>query len=89
VRPKLLIIDEGTSALDGSTEKSVTDSFLSLAGDVTIVLIAHRLASIKHADIIFFMESGQVKGQGTFVELQQMLPAFAEQVKLMDLSQPE
>jgi hypothetical protein len=35
------------------------------------------------------MESGQVKGQGTFVELQQMLPAFAEQVKLMDLSQPE
>ena len=89
VRPKLLIIDEGTSALDGSTEKSVTDSFLSLAGDVTIVLIAHRLASIKHADIIFFMESGQVKGQGTFVELQQKLPAFAEQVKLMNLSQPE
>jgi ATP-binding cassette subfamily C protein len=89
VRPKLLIIDEGTSALDGSTEKSVTDSFLSLAGDVTIVLIAHRLASIKHADIIFFMESGQVKGQGTFVELQQKLPAFAEQVILMDLSHPE
>jgi ABC-type multidrug transport system fused ATPase/permease subunit len=88
-RPKLLIIDEGTSALDGNTEKSVTDSFLSLAGDVTIVLIAHRLASIKHADIIFFMESGQVKGQGTFVELQKKLPEFAEQVKLMDLSQPE
>jgi ABC-type multidrug transport system fused ATPase/permease subunit len=60
-----------------------------LAGDVTIVLIAHRLASIKHADIIFFMESGQVKGQGTFVELQKKLPEFAEQVKLMDLSQPE
>lgn len=86
IKPKLLIIDEGTSALDGSTEKSVTDSFLSLAGEVTILLIAHRLASIKHADVIYFMEAGQVLGQGNFAELQSTLPAFAEQVKLMDLS---
>lgn len=89
VHPKLLIIDEGTSALDGSTEKSVTDSFLALAGEVTIVLIAHRLASIKNADIIYFMESGQIKGEGNFVQLQRTLPAFAEQVRLMDLSQEE
>lgn len=89
VRPKLLIIDEGTSALDGTTEKSVTETLFSLAGDVTIVLIAHRLASIKHADVVFYLESGQIQGQGTFKELQRTLPAFEKQVKLMEVSQEE
>lgn len=89
VRPKLLIIDEGTSALDGTTEKLVTDTLLSLAGEVTIVLIAHRLASIKHADVVYYLESGQIIGQGTFEELQKSIPAFKNQVKLMEVSQEE
>jgi ABC-type multidrug transport system fused ATPase/permease subunit len=86
-QPNLLVIDEGTSALDGASEKIVTDFLLSLAGSVTVILIAHRLPSIKGADIIYFLESGVIQGSGNFTELQQQLPQFAEQVKLMQLPQ--
>lgn len=86
-KPDLLVIDEGTSALDATLEKSVTDYLLSLKGKVTVILIAHRLASIKEVDEIFFLKSGKIRGHGKFIELQQKVPEFSEQVKLMELPQ--
>ena len=85
VKPKLLIIDEGTSALDGLTEQYITDSIFAMTNDMTIVLIAHRLSSIKNADVIYYMDKGLMKGSGGFDELRSKLPEFAEQVRLMNL----
>jgi ABC-type multidrug transport system fused ATPase/permease subunit len=85
VKPKLLIIDEGTSALDGLTEQYITDSIFAMTNDMTIVLIAHRLSSIKNADVIYYMNKGLISGSGSFDELRSKLPEFAEQVRLMNL----
>ena len=82
---KLIVLDEGTSSLDGNTEKYVTDYLFSLKGEVTIIIVAHRLSSIKMADNIYYLEEGEIKGSGTFNELQESVPGFAEQVKNMSL----
>jgi ABC-type multidrug transport system fused ATPase/permease subunit len=85
VKPKLLVIDEATSALDGVTEQYITDSIFALTDDMTVVLIAHRLSSIKNAHVIYYMNKGLIKGSGNFDELRSKLPEFAEQVRLMNL----
>jgi ATP-binding cassette subfamily C protein len=82
---KLIVLDEGTSSLDGNTEKYVTDYLFSLKGKVTIIIVAHRLSSIKMADNIYYLEEGEVIGSGNFNELQESLPNFAAQVKNMSL----
>jgi ATP-binding cassette subfamily C protein len=82
---KLIVLDEGTSSLDGNTEKFVTDYLFSLKGKVTIIIVAHRLSSIKMADNIYYLEEGEIKGSGKFNDLQESLPGFAEQVKNMSL----
>ena len=67
--PKVLILDEATSALDNQTEKMVMDEVHNLDKDITIILIAHRLSTVKKCDNIFFLESGELKAQGSFDEL--------------------
>jgi ABC-type multidrug transport system fused ATPase/permease subunit len=64
--PKVLILDEATSALDNQTEEVVMDAINNLSKDITIILIAHRLNTVKNCDIIFKIEKGQLVGQGTF-----------------------
>lgn len=67
--PNILILDEATSALDNLTEKAVMDTIHNLMKDITIIIIAHRLATIKRCDKIFLLEKGQLKNEGTFEEL--------------------
>jgi len=67
--PQLLILDEATSALDNQTEKAVMDAINNLAKDITIILIAHRLNTVKICDKIFLLEKGKLKNEGTFDEL--------------------
>ena len=67
--PQLLILDEATSALDNQTEEAVMDAVNNLSKDITIVLIAHRLNTVKNCDIIFKLEKGQLKDQGSFDKL--------------------
>jgi ABC-type multidrug transport system fused ATPase/permease subunit len=67
--PKVLVFDEATSALDNQTEKSVMDAVNNLNKDITIILIAHRLNTVKSCDVIFKLEKGEIKEQGTFDEL--------------------
>ncbi len=67
--PKVLILDEATSALDNETEKAVMDAVSNLRREVTIILIAHRLNTVKNCDIIFKLENGRLVGQGSFDEL--------------------
>jgi ABC-type multidrug transport system fused ATPase/permease subunit len=83
--PSLLIIDEGTSALDGRTEFEVTRAILGLRNSLTIVVIAHRLASIKEADQIFLLDKGNLIAQGDFRTLRETSHEFQEQVSYMNL----
>jgi ABC-type multidrug transport system fused ATPase/permease subunit len=66
---KILILDEATSSLDSQTEKAVMDAIYTLNKKITIILIAHRLTTVKNCDIIFLMEKGKLKDNGTFEEL--------------------
>tara|TARA_X000000950_G_scaffold87178_1_gene109793 strand:+ start:7639 stop:9414 length:1776 start_codon:yes stop_codon:yes gene_type:complete len=64
--PKVLVLDEATSALDNQTEKAVMDAVNNLGKDITIILIAHRLNTVKNCDIIYKLDNGQIIDQGTF-----------------------
>lgn len=67
--PKLLILDEATSALDGKTEELVTDAISDLGDDVTIILIAHRLNTLKRCSKIYSIERGKLKEINTYQDL--------------------
>jgi ABC-type multidrug transport system fused ATPase/permease subunit len=84
-KPKLLVLDEATSALDGSTEASISEAVHNLKGGVTIVMIAHRLSTVKESDVIHYMENGILVKSGTFDELRNSIPEFDKQAQLMGL----
>ena len=67
--PQVLILDEATSALDNLTEQAVMEAVQNLGHEITIILIAHRLSTVKACDMIFFLEKGELKAQGTYAEL--------------------
>ncbi len=67
--PQVLILDEATSSLDNETEKAVMDAVNNLNKDITVILIAHRLNTVKNCDIIFKLDKGKVVDQGTFDEI--------------------
>ena len=78
--PQVLILDEATSALDNITEKHVMDSINKLSKDKTIILIAHRLSTVKKCDKIFLFEKGELKNEGTFDELIKINENFKKSV---------
>ena len=67
--PQVLILDEATSALDNQTEKGVMEAINDLSKNITTIIIAHRLSTVKNCNKIFLLEKGQLKNQGTFEEL--------------------
>ena len=69
--PKVLIFDEATNALDNYTEKAVMESIYNLTNEITIILIAHRLNTVKGCDTIFYLQEGKLIEQGTYEELVQ------------------
>ena len=62
--PQVLILDEATSALDSETENVVMEAVNNLSKDITIILIAHRLNTVKNCDIIFKLDKGKLQSQG-------------------------
>jgi ABC-type multidrug transport system fused ATPase/permease subunit len=83
--PKLLLLDEATSSLDPETESLISEFLYSLRGKTTLVVIAHRLSTVKNADLVVYMEAGKITARGTFSELQQQSPSFANQAKLLGM----
>jgi len=83
--PKLLVLDEATSALDGQTEFDISSAINRLKGRVTVVMIAHRLSTVRHADIIFYLEKGRIISTGSFEEVRNAVPDFDRQAGLMGL----
>jgi ATP-binding cassette, subfamily B, bacterial PglK len=78
---RVLIFDEATSALDNATEQSVMDAIDSLDRELTIVLIAHRLTTVRRCDFIVEMERGKVVAQGTYEQLLERSPSFRRMAK--------
>ena len=85
--PKILFLDEATSALDAETEAEITKVLQSLKNEMTVVLIAHRLSTVMHADKIIYLDKGEIVAEGSFGELKKKVPDFAKAVELMDLSE--
>lgn len=83
--PLVLVMDEATSALDTATEAAVSQAITDLKGAVTVIVVAHRLATVKHSDVIFFMKDGRVAAQGSFAHLVRTVPDFAAQANLAGL----
>lgn len=68
-KPSLLVLDEATSALDGVTEREVVQALESLRGSCTILVIAHRLSTVKFCDRLFYLRDGLVESSGSWDEL--------------------
>jgi ABC-type multidrug transport system fused ATPase/permease subunit len=83
--PQLIILDEATSALDGETESRISESIRNLHGVVTVVSIAHRLSTVKEADMVIYLNHGKIQSLGTFEQVRSQVPDFDNQLKLMSL----
>lgn len=84
-RPKLLILDEATSSLDGQTESDIADAIQALKGTVTVVMIAHRLSTVRDADKVIYLDHGKILSIGSFQEVRSEVPEFDRQAQLMGL----
>ena len=84
-KPKLLVLDEATSALDGQTESDISSSILQLKGTTTVVMIAHRLSTVRFADAVVYIDEGKILAQGTFEQVRAQVPNFEKQAQLMGL----
>ena len=84
-KPHLLVLDEATSALDGETEAEISDSIQKMRGEVTVVLIAHRLSTVRNADKVVYLEEGKLISEGTFEEVRERVKDFDRQARLMGL----
>ena len=83
--PKLLVLDEATSSLDAETEASVSNAIQSLRGGTTILMIAHRLATVRTADLVVYIARGKILAQGTFEQVRSVVPEFDKQANLLGL----
>lgn len=83
--PQMIIFDEATSSLDPITEKSVTDSIYNKKSEITLIVIAHRLSTVRHADVVILLDQGRLVAKGTFDEVRTLVPKFDEQAKLVNL----
>ena len=81
----ILIMDEATSALDSETEKAIQESIEALQGRYTLIIVAHRLATIRNVDKIVFMHKGKIDEHGSFSDLMQRVPRFRKMVELQEL----
>lgn len=78
--PQVLVLDEATSALDNLTEQAVMDEVYNFEKKITIILIAHRLSTVKRCDNIYILNNGKIEEQGTFQELIKKNTSFRESV---------
>ena len=75
--PSVLVLDEATSALDGSTEAAIARTISALRGTLTLVVIAHRLSTLRSCDELILLEGGRLVATGDFSALAQGSPSFA------------
>jgi ABC-type multidrug transport system fused ATPase/permease subunit len=84
-KPKMLVLDEATSALDGQSEAEISLAISELKGTTTLVIVAHRLSTVRDADVVVYLEKGKIAAKGTFNQVRSAIPNFDSQAKLMGL----
>jgi ABC-type multidrug transport system fused ATPase/permease subunit len=84
-QPHFLVLDEATSSLDGATEASISNAIHALKGSTTVVVIAHRLSTVKNVDNVVYLSNGKVLAMGTFDEVRHVIPDFNQQAKIMGI----
>ena len=85
LEPSVLVMDEATSALDSETERRITDTIESLHGQMTVIVIAHRLSTVRKCDLLLYLEQGRIACAGTFESVAAESPGFARLVRLGSL----
>ncbi len=80
----ILVLDEATSALDSETEKSIQENIDKLKGNYTLLIVAHRLSTIRNADVIVLLDKGAIKQTGSFSELFDQSEKFKRMVNLQE-----
>lgn len=85
-KPRLLVLDEATSALDNEIEHQISSTISKLSGKITVVIVAHRLSTVRHADNIALLSDGQIEATGSFEQVRRSSERFDRLVRLGDLS---
>ena len=83
--PKFIIMDEATSSLDSETENALNAAIQNLRGSTTLIVIAHRLATVRNADIVYYLNEGKLEFSGSFDEVRNNVVDFDLQAKLLGL----
>ena len=81
-KPDILVLDEATNALDSITEKVVMDAIRLMSHKLTIIMIAHRLNTVKNCDVIHYIDQGRIVSSGTYSELSESCQYFQKMVKV-------
>ncbi len=76
--PQVLVFDEATSALDNVTERELMKALAQIGGDRTVIMIAHRLSTVRECDVIFLLENGRLKATGTYDQLVMQSATFRD-----------
>ncbi len=84
-KPKLLILDESTSALDAQTEIAVSEAIVAIPYEITTIIIAHRLSTVRKADQVIYLQEGVMVASGTFEQVRSQVTDFDQQARLMGL----
>ena len=80
--PSVLVLDEATSALDGTTEKAVMAAIAHASQDRTLIMIAHRLTTVKDCDVIYIIDGGTIVDHGSFESLVERNSSFRKMARL-------
>lgn len=86
-KPELLILDEATSALDTYSERLIQKSIESITGQMTVIVVAHRLSTIINANYIYVLKEGKIIEEGSFLKLMQEETKFRRMAELQQLAQ--
>ena len=84
-KPKLLVLDEATSSLDAETENQIAESIKLLRGRTTLVIVAHRLSTVRDSDLVIYIDHGKIQASGSFEEVRAKVKDFDNQARLMGL----
>ncbi|MEM9847156.1 MAG: ATP-binding cassette domain-containing protein, partial [Bacteroidota bacterium] len=80
-QPSIMVLDEATSALDNVTENNVIEALQKIAKETTVIIIAHRLSTVKYADKIYLLKDGKITASGQYDELVEQSTIFKEMVQ--------
>ena len=83
--PKLIVLDEATSSLDGQTEADFSQAITKMKNTATVILVAHRLSTVRTADQVIYVADGKIEAKGTFDQVREQVADFEKQAQLMGL----